>query len=235
MNIRVVLALMAVLGSFAGAAAQTPVPMDPSLGVDGKPLPGTSIPCASIAEKRQELGCYVIGRPRLVLPAGPVSWHLDVYPNRASAEAAKGPLGVVAEAFERTWLLTIAAPGCHAMGNAKHVATVGPLPLDPTRAAEYTAFYIATTFRPGLSSFVHQHPGPEAWFIVTGEQCLETPDGALPGHAGEGFVVRGDLPMIVYATGTEIRRNFALVLHDATKATTSQVDHWKPKGLCHRS
>jgi len=73
MNIRVVLALVAVVGSFVGAAAQTPVPMDPSLGVDGKPLPGTSIPCASIAEKRQELGCYVIGRPRLVLPAGPVS------------------------------------------------------------------------------------------------------------------------------------------------------------------
>jgi hypothetical protein len=39
--------------------------------------------------------------------------------------------------------------------------------------------------------------------------------------------------MIVYATGTEIRRNFALVLHDATKTTTTRVDHWKPRGLCH--
>jgi quercetin dioxygenase-like cupin family protein len=233
MNIRLVLAFIAMVGSFAGAAAQTPAPMDPSIGNDGKPLPGTSIPCAPIAEKRQELGCYVLGRPLLVLPGGPVSWHLDVYPTRASAEAAKGPLGLVADAFERTWLFTIAAPDWHATGGPKHVATIGPLPLETTRATEYTAFYVATTFRPGLSSFVHQHPGPEAWFIVSGEQCLETPEGALPGHAGESSVVRGDLPMIVYATGTEIRRNFALVLHDATKATTTQVDHWKPRGLCH--
>jgi hypothetical protein len=92
--------------------------------------------------------------------------------------------------------------------------------------------YLATTFRPGLTGFVHEHPGPEAWFIVTGEQCLETPDGPLPGRAGEGLVVRGNLPMIIQATGTEIRRNFTLILHDSAKAATTRVDHWKPRGLC---
>jgi hypothetical protein len=37
--------------------------------------------------------------------------------------------------------------------------------------------------------------------------------------------------MIVHATGTEIRRNFALVLHDATKPATARDDNWTPKGL----
>jgi hypothetical protein len=38
--------------------------------------------------------------------------------------------------------------------------------------------------------------------------------------------------MIVRSTGTEIRRNFALVLHDAAKPVTTRVDDWKPAGLC---
>jgi quercetin dioxygenase-like cupin family protein len=205
---------------------------DPALDTSGAPLPGTSIPCAPIAEKRQELGCYVLARQRLAgLPQGtPLSWHLDAFPTRAAAEAAKDVHGTVVEAFDRTWLFTIAASDWRP-GGAKHVATVGPLPL-ATTAAEYIALYVATTFRPGLSSFVHEHPGPEAWFIVTGEQCLETPDGPIWGRAGESVVVQGDLPMIVHATGNEIRRNFALILHDAAKPATTPVDRWKPQGLC---
>jgi len=215
-----------------GQPAKTP-PQDTATDDAGKPLPGTSIPCAPIAEKRQELGCYVVARQRLgALPQGtPLSWQLDVFPTRVAAEAAKGQLGAVIEAFERTWLFTIAPPDWRPGGSAEHVATVGPLPLG-TPAAEYTAMYLATTFRPGLASFVHEHPGPEAWFIVSGSQCLETPDGALVGRAGEGMVVRGDLPMIIGATGSEIRRNFTLVLHDAAKPATNRVDHWKPRGLC---
>jgi hypothetical protein len=205
---------------------------DAATDAEGKPIPGTTIPCAPIAEKKQELGCYVVGRPRLgVLPTDtPLVWHLNVFPNLTTAEAAKNQFGTVTEAFDRVWLFTIAPSDWRAAG-AEHVATVGPLPLEP-RAAEYTAVYLATTFRPGLSSFVHKHSGPEAWFIVSGEQCLETPDGPIWGRAGEGVAVRGELPMIVYATGSELRRSFALILHDAAKASSTPVDHWKPRGLC---
>jgi len=208
---------------------------DPNLDSEGKPLPGTTIPCAPIAEKRQELGCYVAARQRLgALPQGtPLSWHLDAFPTRAAAEADKGPLGVVTEAFGRTWLFTIAPAEWRAAAGAEHVVTVGPLPLGKM-APEYTAVYLATTFRPGQSSFVHEHSGPEAWFILSGEQCLETPDGPLWGQAGQGVTVRGDLPMVVQATGQEIRRTFALILHDAAKPGSRRVDHWKPQGLCRK-
>jgi hypothetical protein len=46
------------------------------------------------------------------------------------------------------------------------------------------------------------------------------------------MVVRGNLPMMIRRTGTEIRRNFTLVLHDAAKPVTTRVDNWKPGGVC---
>ncbi|HEU5294210.1 MAG TPA: hypothetical protein VFU71_05435 [Burkholderiaceae bacterium] len=232
---RALLVTGVTLGLAAIAAGQpaNPPPTDPNLDSEGKPLPGTTIPCAPIAEKRQELGCYVVARQPLgALPQGiPLFWQLDAFPTRAAAEAAKGPLGTVTDAFGRTWLFTIAPADWHAAPGAEHVAAVGPLPFEKMAPA-YTAFYVATTFRVGQSSFVHEHPGPEAWFIVSGEQCLETLDGALRGRAGEGMVVRGELPMVVRATGREIRRNFALVLHDSAKPVTTRIEQWVPRGLC---
>jgi quercetin dioxygenase-like cupin family protein len=235
LSVLICFAVTLLLGA-SGVAQQPsgrPQAEDSTTDSGGNPLPGTSIPCAPIAEKHQELGCYVVARQRLgSLPQGtPLAWQLDVFPSRSAAEAAKGQRATIVEAFDRIWLFTIASPDWRAGVGAEHVATVGPLPLN-SAPTEYTAMYLATTFRPGLSSFVHAHPGPEAWFLVSGEQCLETPEGAMRGRAGDRVVVRGNLPMILHATGTEIRRNFTLVLHDATKAATERADNWTPKGLC---
>src|SRR4029453_13074277 len=114
---------------------------DAATDAEGKPLPGTTIPCAPIAEKKQELGCYVVGRPKLgVLPTNtPLAWHLDVFPNRATAEAAKNQFGTATEPVNRPWLFTIAPPDWHPAGG-EHVATVGPLAFEP-KGAEYTAMY----------------------------------------------------------------------------------------------
>ena len=37
---------------------------------------------------------------------------------------------------------------------------------------------------PGMESSTHTHSGPEVWYTVTGETCLETPDGRMVGRAG---------------------------------------------------
>ena len=105
---------------------------DPTTDSEGKPLPGTGIPCVPIAEKRQELGCYVIARQRLgALPQEtPPAWQLDVFPSRAAAEAAKGQLATIAEVFDRIWLFTIAPPDWRPGAGAEHVACGRPMAAD---------------------------------------------------------------------------------------------------------
>ena len=111
--------------------SQTQTRHDPNTDSAGNPLPGSSIPCAPIAEKRQEFGCYVLARPQLgALPQGsPLSWRLDTFASRPVADAAKGEHSTVVEVFDRIWLFTIAAPAWQPGAGAEHVATVGPLPL----------------------------------------------------------------------------------------------------------
>ncbi len=73
LSVLVCFGVILLLGS-SGVAQQPPgrpQADDSTTDSEGKPLPGTTIPCAPIAEKRQELGCYVIARQRLgVLPLG---------------------------------------------------------------------------------------------------------------------------------------------------------------------
>jgi quercetin dioxygenase-like cupin family protein len=79
----------------------------------------------------------------------------------------------------------------------------------------------------------HVHSGPEAWYTLTGETCLETPDGVQIGRAGGQYViVPGGPPMHLTATGKEQRQALVLILHDSTKPATTLVSDWTPKGLC---
>ena len=56
--------------------------------------------CLPVAERAgREVGCWITAKEALgELPhATPLHWHLDAYPSRAAAEAAKGPRGTVVE------------------------------------------------------------------------------------------------------------------------------------------
>lgn len=35
------------------------------------------------------------------------------------------------------------------------------------------------TFKPGMKSRIHRHSGLEAWYTISGETCLETPEGSM--------------------------------------------------------
>jgi len=71
--------------------------------------------------------------------------------------------------------------------------------------------------RPGDSSRIHTHAGPEAWYVIAGEQCLETSAGVLRLKAGQGGAVVSDIPMLLHVTGSTIRHSFALVIHDGAR------------------
>lgn len=165
------------------------------------------------------------------LPQTPLYWHLDVYPTRAAAEAAKGARGTVVEAFDRVWLFTIAeADWRPSSGN--RVAKIGPLPLGAS-GANMTATYLQTATSPGFQTDVHQLAGPEALYILSGEVCVETPQGKQIGRAGEEpLLIAGGQPMQLTSTGTETRRSFVLVVHDSTQSWKIPASGWTPKGSC---
>lgn len=165
------------------------------------------------------------------LPQTPLYWHLDAYPTQAAAEAAKGARSTAVEAFDRVWLFTIAeADWRPSSGN--RVAKIGPLPLGAS-SANMTATYLQTATSPGFQTDIHQLAGPEALYILSGEVCVETPQGKQIGRAGgEPLLIAGGQPMQLTSTGTETRRSFVLVVHDSTQSWKIPASGWTPKGLC---
>jgi quercetin dioxygenase-like cupin family protein len=193
----------------------------------------TEVACVDVpaGEKRPDYGCFNVGRATgLHFATSSVYWHLRSFPNRKAAEAAKSAGGIVVEEDGRVWLSEFGAR--HAAPRGGHaIAVVGPMQL--AKAASYTAILSYAVMRPGDKSRVHTHPGPEGWYVLAGEQCLETPNGAAKARAGGTTTVGPNIPMQLNVTGTVLRRAFALVIHDATQQRGVPSD-WKPAGTCQR-
>lgn len=187
-------------------------------------------PCKYVSERTGEVGCWILAHePVGPLTQSPVFWHLDAYPTRAAAEAAKGPRGTVAESLGKIWLLTIERAGWRPAGGER-AAEIGP--LEVIAGETYSAQYMEAIFTPGMTAPAHTHSGPEAWYTVAGETCLETPHGKQIGRPGQYVIVPGGPPMHLSATGTELRRSLVLILHVSSKPATTLAHDWKPKGLC---
>jgi quercetin dioxygenase-like cupin family protein len=180
-------------------------------------------------ERRPEFGCFNIGVVAgLHFSQASVYWHLRAFPSRQAAEAAKSAAGIVVEEDGRVWLSEFGARNAAPRGG-EAIAVVGPLQLPA--AESYSAVLSYAVMRPGDSSRVHTHPGPEGWYVLAGEQCLETPDGADRARAGGTMTVRPNIPMKLNVTGTTLRRAFALVIHDSAQER-GIPSGWKPSGAC---
>jgi len=187
--------------------------------------------CKPVGERKTEVGCWILAHEAVgQLMRSEVYWYLDVYTSREAAETARGPRGTVVDSLGKVWLLTIEGPGWRSAGGER-VAEIGPLPVDA--GANYAAQYMEAIFTPGMTAPAHTHSGPEAWYTLAGETCLETPQGTQIGRAGgQHVIVPGGLPMHLTATGKEQRRSLVLILHDASKPPTTVAHDWTPKGLC---
>ncbi|WP_248323478.1 hypothetical protein [Caballeronia sp. Sq4a] len=153
--------------------------------------------CIPVNERTTEYGCFVHAEQHLQkLPDGPVYWHIDRFADRSSAQAAKSANGTVVEILGTVWLFTIAGESWRPSAG-EHIADVGPLTLP--QASSLMATYMEGNFKPGMQSTIHRHPGTEAWFVLTGAQCLETPHGEQLGRpagraAGDRSAGRADAP-----------------------------------------
>jgi quercetin dioxygenase-like cupin family protein len=218
--------LIAVFGAALASIIATTAQAQPSHDASSHDF----VRCQQDGADTASLGCHIIAN-RLIgrLPPEAVYWHVDSFSNRADAENAAGSDSIVTEAYGQTWLMTIAGSAWRP-NSGKRVATVGPLPVEPDRS--YSAQYMAATFDPGMRTFSHLHPGPEAWVVLEGSQCLETPEGATTVSAGQSGIVRGGIPMVLFGVGTTRRKSLVLVLHE-TSQPPGVPQAWEPKGRCH--
>ena len=191
----------------------------------------TEVACVDVppGEKRPEFGCFNIGiATDLHFSQSSVYWHLRAFLSRDAAESAKSASGIVVEEDGRVWLSEFGPRDAAARGG-EAIAIVGPLQLPAAKS--YAAVLSYAVMRTGDSSRVHTHPGPEGWYILAGEQCLETPTGANRARAGGTMTVGPNIPMELNVTGTTLRRAFALVIHDSAHER-GIPSAWRPSGAC---
>ena len=167
---------------------------------------GVAIPggvCKPVSQRTQDVGCWILsddGVGRFMNSR--VFWYLDAYQTHAAAQADKGPHSVVLESLGKIWLMTIEGEKWRP-AHGKRIAEIGPILISAGK--NYSAQYMEAIFTPGMTAPQHIHSGPEAWFTVAGETCLESSDGRVQvGRAGGPPVIIAEgLSMHLTATGTE--------------------------------
>lgn len=70
--------------------------------------------------------------------------------------------------------------------------------------------------------------------MLSGAQCLETPDGTTVTNAGESVIMHTAHPMTLSGVGAENRRAVFIVLHDSAQPWITRGGTWTPPGRCPR-
>ena len=202
-------------------------------------------------------GLFLTAEAQLgILPAQPLYWHIYEYTSRAAAEAVRGDRGTAAEVFGRHWLYTIADEQWRPAAGERSWRSSVPFRSQPTRPTPHAICRRCFPWagpQPYGDGSGHRHPGPEAWYVVSGAQCLETPNGLIVASAGGGAMVPDGWPMAIASVGGETRRALVLILHRSSEPYSMAVDgtprvpvsavsdhrshgaphsDWKPQGLC---
>ncbi len=182
-------------------------------------------------ERRGEEGCTILeNRPLLGSLNKPVYWHIDRFDSLEAAKKAAGPDGVAAQAHASVWLMTVEAKTTKKHHGGRHVAWIGPIVLPA--ADRYSMRVISTMLKPGSTTPVHTHPGPEMIYIVDGEQCMETPEVGHRLVAGQSLVLPAGGIHRGRVTAPGGRRALALNLYDAAQPASHDLGKPPPLVPC---
>jgi quercetin dioxygenase-like cupin family protein len=156
------------------------------------------------------------------LPTGPLFWRVERFATVAEAQAAAGPMGLVAQSDGRVWLCTVGPAGGSSRGGLE-VAEIGPLP--PLAAPRYLLRVNEASGPPGSRSPAHSHPGVEAAYVLAGEQTFRMPSEVERVGAGKGMASRAaDTPMQVSSSGSENLHALIMFVVDATRPFSSPAE-----------
>lgn len=182
---------------------------------------------APVSARLGPTGCYVLDSLPIRAAAPPLYWYIF----QADSGSTPIPDTRLLHAHHRFWLVAI--DGEHLTMPVPLVARVGPLPM-PEGSHHLVARFMESTLTGGTETRVHTHPGPEAWYLLSGAQCLETPTGTNRVAAHSSLVLAGGQPMRLTATGPDTMRSLVLVLHDGALPWIDRTTTWSPAGSCSR-
>jgi quercetin dioxygenase-like cupin family protein len=172
-------------------------------------------------ERRGEIGCSLVeDKPLPATLKEPLFWHIDRFDSGERARAAVRPASIAFEAHGTWWLLTIEATVDDHHGG-RHVTQVKLPPLPP--APKYSMLAMSAYIESGLTSRVHHHSGVEAFYVVDGEQCLETPTRAFKMLKGGTLAVPAGVTMRLVATGSTPRRALAVIVYDSAQPPPTRM------------
>ena len=151
-------------------------------------------------ERRGEIGCSLVEN-KLLPPdlKAPLVWHIDRFTTEADAKAAVGPTSIAFAAHGVAWLMTIETAATDHHGG-QHMAAAAMPALPP--AAKYAMLATSACIPSGLTSRFHHHSGVEGFFVVDGQQCLETADRTYVMNREEALVIPAGIAMRLVVTGS---------------------------------
>lgn len=192
------------------------------------PVPGMCAEPAS--ENPGRPGCYLSAQLPLAAGEGPVYWHIRAFDDAAAAraEAAAHTTATVVEAHGRVWLYVIGAES-EAIASGEPRGVIGPL-RRPT-AGPLTVRFLESVFPPGMKTRGHAHPGPEAFYVVEGEQCMDSPTAQARIAPGESYILDGGPHLQAAPTG---RRNLVALILPAEESWMTLSPEWTPSDYCDR-
>jgi len=152
------------------------------------------------------------------LPSEPLYWQVENFSTLAEAEAAVGPMSLAVEAEGKVWLFTLGTQGTTTPGGTK-VVEIGPVP--PITAQEYLLRINSGVAPPGAKTSVHTHPGPESFYVLSGQLSQKTPKGVSTVDAGQTMIGIPDTPMEVSSSGTTDLHELIMFVVDAGKPFSS--------------
>ena len=187
------------------------------------PIPGKRPPSAECA--------ILLQKKVSSLPPGSLVWRFEDFPTLKAAQDAGTPASVVVEAAGKIWLLTLGAKGGRSNGGTL-VAETEVLPAIPP-GPSYEIVVAEADLSPEANVMTHKHSGPETWYLLRGEQCLELPARAVRARAGQTMSAPAETPMKLNIVGPGKRDALFLIVHDSSKPFNTLLD-WSPKGLCQK-
>lgn len=198
------------------------------LGQQTPRVPGM---CADpAAEHVGQAGCYLSAELTIDAGADPVFWHVVAFADadEARAEAARHRWATVVSAHDKHWLYVIGAED-EVVNAASPVKVIGP--LRRPASGPVVVRFLELIFPPGMRTRAHAHPGPEAFYVVEGEQCMDLPTAQVRIAAGESYILEGGPHLQAAPTG---RRNLVAVVVPATETWMSMTPEWTPTAYCDR-